>query len=84
MHSYLLDRLVCPICHSDLRWNIAEAIGERIETAEAFCVACPTSYPVKEGIALFLTPELVRHDMWEELDSRLSSHLRQHPEVERR
>ena len=84
MQSFLLDRLVCPICHGGLRWTIAEALGDRIETAEAFCATCPASYPVKEGIALFLTPGLARHDLWEELDSQLSSHLRQHPDVERR
>jgi len=84
MHGHLLDGLVCPICHGGLRWTIGEAIGGRIETAEAFCAACPASYPVKEGIALFLTPGLARHDMWEELDSQLSNHLRQYPEVERR
>lgn len=84
MHGHLRDNLVCPICHGGLRWTIGEAIGGRIETAEAYCAACLASFPVKEGIALFLAPGLARHDMWEELDSQLSTHLRQHPEVERR
>ncbi len=38
MHTYLLDMLVCPACHGNLTWEIADQEGERI-TKE---VTCPT------------------------------------------
>lgn len=82
MHTYLIEMLECPACHGELEWNITERCGNRIETAEAQCVVCAVSYPVREGIAIFLTPDLPRDDMWEQVDGRLTQYLREHPEVE--
>lgn len=83
MHSYLMDMLVCPACHGRLAWSIVESIGDRIEAAQATCEACGGDYPVLEGIGLFLTPDLPRKDLWEEVDSQLAVYLAQHREVER-
>nr|MBC7245262.1 methyltransferase domain-containing protein [Chloroflexota bacterium] len=83
MHPYLIEMLQCPACHGNLEWSIAERSNARIETAEARCAACAASYPVREGIGVFLTPDLPRDDLWEHLDSRLTQYLREHPEVER-
>lgn len=82
MHTYLLEMLECPDCHGTLNWNIIEQTEDRIETAEARCKDCHVVYPVREGIGLFLTPELQRNDLWEQVDSGLIHHLREHPEVE--
>lgn len=82
MHTYLIEMLECPACHSELEWNITEHCGNRIEEAEARCVACAASYPVREGIATFLTPDLPREDLWEQQGSYLTQYLREHPEVE--
>jgi len=82
MHTYLIEMLECPACRGELKWNIAEHRGNRIETAEARCVACAATYPVREGIAVFLTSDLPRDDLWEQVDSRLTQYLREHPEVE--
>lgn len=83
MHTYLIEMLECPTCHNTLDWNIIEQNEDRIETAEAHCKTCTTTYPVRDGIGLFLTPDLRRNDLWEQVESGLSRHLREHPEVER-
>ena len=75
--------LECPACHGKLDWSITEQNENRIETAEAYCNTCTTSYPVRDGIGLFLTPELWRNDRWEQVDSGLIQHLREHPGLER-
>jgi len=83
MHSYLTEMLECPVCHGELAWTVTERRGNRIEKAEAHCVACAATYPVREGIGLFLTPDLPRNDLWEQVDSQLVQYLRENPEVER-
>lgn len=83
MHNYLIEMLECPACHGKLAWAVAERREDRIEMAEARCTACDVVYPVREGIGLFLTPDLSGEDLWEQVDSQLMQHLREHPEVER-
>lgn len=82
MHPYLIEWLQCPACRGKLEWGIAERNDTHIETAEARCVACAAIYPVREGIGVFLTPDLPRDDLWEQWDSRLAQYLREHPQVE--
>lgn len=83
MHTFLLDMLICPACHGFLDWHIEEDDGRHIEEAIASCTDCLATYPVQEGIGLFLTPDLPRNDLWEQTESGLMAHLRQNPEVER-
>jgi uncharacterized protein YbaR (Trm112 family)/SAM-dependent methyltransferase len=83
MNEALLPMLVCPACRGDLAWDLIRQDGAEVEEAEARCQACGAAYPVREGIGLFLTPDLPRHDLWEESESRLAAYLREHPEVER-
>jgi uncharacterized protein YbaR (Trm112 family) len=83
MHAYLIEMLQCPACHDELEWRISEQNGDRVEAAEATCSGCSASYPVREDIGLFLTPDLPRNDLWEQVESGLMGYLRQHPEVER-
>ncbi|NOZ28556.1 MAG: methyltransferase domain-containing protein [Chloroflexi bacterium] len=84
MQTYLVDLLACPACHGELQWDIADGHDDRIEVADVRCLACAATYPVREGIGVFLTPDLPRDDLWEQVDSHLVQYLRQHPEVERR
>lgn len=84
MQTYLTEMLECPACHGRLEWRVEEQEGERIESAEAQCIQCAASYPVRDGIGLFLTPDLPRNDLWEQVDSGLVRHLRANPELERR
>lgn len=83
MHKIFLDLLECPGCHSSLAWDGLAEQGERIEEAEAHCTGCGASYPVREGIGLFLLPDLPRNDLWEQTESQLAGCLREHAEVER-
>jgi len=83
MHTYLIEMLECPACHNKLEWTIIERSRDRIEMAEAHCSACNAVYPVREGIGLFLTPDLPRNDMWEQVDGGVIKHIREHPEIER-
>ncbi len=83
MHSYVIDMLQCPACHAELDWRINERNENRIGSAEARCTACAASYPVLDGIGIFLLPELPRNDLWEQVDSELAKYLQEHPGVER-
>ena len=82
MQTYLLSTLQCPACHGVLDWHIVEKVGERIETAEARCDECSSAYSVRDGIGIFLTPDLPRNDLWELVDHSIAEHIRQHPEIE--
>jgi len=83
MHDYLIEMLECPVCHGELAWLATERRGGRIETAEARCIVCEATYPIREGIGVFLTPDPPRNDLWEQVDSQLLQYLRVHPKVER-
>ena len=83
MHTYVMEWLECPACHDHLDWVNVEQSANRIETADAHCRKCAAVYPVRDGIGVFLLPELPRNDLWEQVDSGLIRYLREHPDVER-
>ena len=82
MQEFLIEMLECPACHGELNWKIIQHQGDRIEEAEVNCKKCDGTYPVKEGIGFFLTPDLPRNDLWEQLDSQLIQYLRENPQIE--
>jgi uncharacterized protein YbaR (Trm112 family) len=82
MQEFLIEMLECPSCHGELNWKIIQHQGDRIEEAEVNCEKCGDTYPVKEGIGLFLTPDLPRNDLWEQLDSQLIQYLRENSQIE--
>jgi hypothetical protein len=63
---------------------VEEGSNDHIEAGAAECLDCATVYPIREGIGLFLTPDLSRKDLWEEAESQLMSYLREHPNLESR
>lgn len=83
MDPRLVEMLECPACHGALAWNVTERRDSRIEEAEIHCDTCAAVYLVREGIGIFLTSDLPRHDLWKPLHDELIQHLREHPEVER-
>ncbi|MEW6754241.1 MAG: methyltransferase domain-containing protein [Candidatus Latescibacterota bacterium] len=83
MHDYVVEMLECPACHGPLAWTVAERQEGRVETGEARCRACAATYPVQEGIGVFLTPDLQRDDLWGQMESWLPQYLREHPDIER-
>ena len=84
MHSFILDMLQCPACRGSLDWQIEERQDERIEAAMARCTACEATYPVRQGIGIFLTPDLPRNDLWEQVDNQLARYLSEQPGLEQR
>ncbi|MGB6370338.1 MAG: methyltransferase domain-containing protein [Atribacterota bacterium] len=82
MQEFLIEMLECPACHGELNWKVIQHQGDRIEEAEVSCKKCGGIYTIKEGIGLFLTPDLPRNDLWEQLDSQLIQYLRENPQIE--
>lgn len=84
MHDFLTEWLLCPKCHGELVWKIDERLGEHIESGLANCTNCGTEYQIREGIGLFLLPDLPRNDLWQNVDSAIVSYLGENPAIERR
>jgi uncharacterized protein YbaR (Trm112 family) len=84
MQAYLLEWFECPRCQHKLDMEIEERNIDHIEQAQARCAGCGTAYPVREGIGIFLTPNLPRNALWEQVESQLGAYLRDPPELERR
>ena len=84
MRADLVEMLACPACRQGLAWAIKSHRGDRVKVAEAQCESCGANFPIREGIGAFLASDLPRHDVWEEVESRLSQYLREHPQAERR
>ncbi len=43
MESYLIDLLACPICHGDLKWEIAGGQGEFVNRCAGRALPTPIS-----------------------------------------
>ena len=84
MNKQIVEMLECPICHQQLVWQITSESNDHIEQAEAHCSGCSAVYPVLDGIGIFLTPDLPRKDMWEQVDNQLLQYLRDHPEIKKK
>ena len=84
MHKSLVDMLICPACLGVIQWAVSREEGDRIETAEASCRTCGASYPIRDGIGVFLTPDLQREDLWEEAESGLGRYLSDNPQIGQR
>ncbi len=82
MHDYLTEMLQCPSCRGPLSWTVRERDDDRFIEGSANCPDCGADYPIRDGIGLFLTPDLPRNDLWEEGSQRLSGWLRERPDVE--
>lgn len=84
MQKFLTEMLQCPACRGALKWNITAQEGDQIEAGEARCKACGASYPIRQGIGVFLTGDLARNDLWEQVEGQLSQYLQAQPELEQR
>jgi uncharacterized protein YbaR (Trm112 family) len=81
MHKQYMDMLVCPLCHNELKWNIKEENQERIINADIKCSSCQSEYEVRDEIAVFLTNNLSRNDLWEKGESELEKYLRENQDI---
>jgi uncharacterized protein YbaR (Trm112 family) len=84
VNDYLVEMLDCPVCHGTLSWTVMARHADAVEEGEARCTECGARYPVRDGIGLFLTPDLPRNDLWDQIESGLARYFREHPDVERR
>ena len=84
MHKHYIDMLECPTCHGDLQWHIKEVTTARIINASVICKSCGADYEVRDEIAVFLTPDLPRNDLWEQGESSLDGYFSENPEVFKR
>ncbi|MCK5827871.1 methyltransferase domain-containing protein [Candidatus Bipolaricaulota bacterium] len=82
MYSYLMEMLECPACHGALSWDVSHQQGDRIVEAVARCGSCEAEYPIREGIGVFLTPDLPRNDLWEEGERFVAQMISDYPEIE--
>lgn len=81
MHKHYIDKLICPKCHGNLEWNIQEETEERIVNASIVCTECESKYEVRDEIAVFLTSDLSRNDLWETGESGLEKLFRENPDI---
>jgi len=80
----LTQRLVCPVCHLDLRWEVSRRAGDDLQEATGSCRECRVDYPVHRGVGAFLTPDRRPQDLWEEADQGLRAFLNEEPARARR
>lgn len=81
MQKYLIEILECPKCHGELDWKITEQTADRVVTAEVQCTACYAVYSIQNEIGIFLTEDLPRNDLWEQV-AQLEQYLKQNPGLE--
>lgn len=84
MHKYIMDMLECPDCHHELIWSIQEETEDRIINGIAECSYCQATYPIKDEIAVFLTPDLPINDLWSQSENHFKKYLREHPDINER
>jgi len=81
MHKHYIDMLVCPVCQNELEWHIKEENEDRIINANISCSSCHEEYEVRDEIAVFLTNQLARNDLWEQGESGLEKYFKEEPEI---
>ncbi|HET6444093.1 MAG TPA: Trm112 family protein [candidate division Zixibacteria bacterium] len=81
MQEYLIDLLCCPICHGDLSWTITARKGSQIEEGTSSCVECGAEYPIRQGIAVYLTASDNPEDLWQDVESNLMSAIKENPDL---
>lgn len=65
MNLELMKKLFCPMCRSDLEWNIEEKNRHQLIKGRARCVKCGAVYPVEDSMAVFLPPKCQDMRIWE-------------------
>lgn len=81
MHKFYTELLECPVCHGHLLWEIEEETVDRLVNAKITCSVCKADYEVRDEIAMFLTPDLPRNDLWKQGESELIKYIDDNEEV---
>ncbi len=58
MKKDIVNILACPECKGDLALNIENEEANDVISGTLFCKKCDEYYPIEEGIANMLPPEL--------------------------
>ncbi|MFO7950652.1 MAG: methyltransferase domain-containing protein [Candidatus Fermentibacteraceae bacterium] len=83
MRESLIRRLCCPSCRGGLSWRVDVEAEGRILQARAECGGCGRTYPVSDGIGVFLESAAGEEDLWQTSESGLAAFLSENPDVER-
>ncbi|MBD8047897.1 MULTISPECIES: methyltransferase domain-containing protein [Clostridium] len=81
MHKRHINLFQCPLCHGELKWDIKTESKDRVINAKITCLECNEQYEVKDEIAIFLTSELSRNDLWQQGESGIEKCFRENPEI---
>ncbi|HYE09631.1 MAG TPA: hypothetical protein VEF53_05580, partial [Patescibacteria group bacterium] len=81
MHKHYIDMLLCPLCHNELEWHIQKENEDRIINAKVSCLSCKSEYEVRDEIAIFLTNQLSRNDLWDNSESSLEKYLKENSDI---
>ena len=81
MQEYLIELLCCPSCHGDLTWTVTDTKDDHVEEGLSECDDCGITYPIREGIGVFLTADREREDLWQDVESNLMRAIREDPDL---
>lgn len=84
MFKFLQDKLICPLCHGELTWNVLEENQINIIEAHITCTSCGKEYSVKDQIANFLTENEVEDDTWQTGENYLDKLFKENPDLKER
>ncbi|MCL2591944.1 MAG: methyltransferase domain-containing protein [Defluviitaleaceae bacterium] len=65
MLKMIFSLLVCPICKSNLHWDVYNEDYKRIINAKALCVECKNTYHISDEIGYFLCEKELIEDSWQ-------------------
>jgi len=80
MFSFLQEILICPECHGELTWEIANETKNHIIAADVKCNACNRNYDVRNGIGRFVKYEN-SSDSWQDGDNWLNDLIGNNPDI---
>jgi ubiquinone/menaquinone biosynthesis C-methylase UbiE/uncharacterized protein YbaR (Trm112 family) len=84
MFKFLQDKLVCPLCHGELKWTVLQEDCKRIIEADICCISCGEKYSVKNQIANFLINSKLELDLWQAGEDNLERFFRENTEIKAR
>jgi ubiquinone/menaquinone biosynthesis C-methylase UbiE/uncharacterized protein YbaR (Trm112 family) len=84
MFKFLQDKLVCPLCHGELKWAVLEESPTRIIKADISCISCGEEYSVRDQVVNFLINSKAEPDLWQTGEDNLERFFKLNPEIRAR
>jgi ubiquinone/menaquinone biosynthesis C-methylase UbiE/uncharacterized protein YbaR (Trm112 family) len=79
LHKSLVPLLICPACHGELKSRVDKEDANHVIEGGFICENCKRTYPVVDGIGVFLDGEGARDDFWKEQETFATRFRREHP-----